>query len=221
MRKIVCILLISIALPFIAEGQHYIGVRGSYGLGYGRFNPRKEMKTVWGLWSGGVAWKYYSPEKYLGGVSVEAEFLQRAFEYLVDPKDETRSYRRTVNTINVPFIWQPHINIMKNRIRIFLNAGVFIAYNINSKEEYVMQGEGVISRKPYEMRLVRDNPFNYGLQGGLGFNVAFGRTEIAVEGRYYFSFGDILRNASKYQPNNSFRSPLDNFNISIGVFYRL
>jgi hypothetical protein len=209
------------ALPLCAEAQHYIGVRGGYGLGYGRFNPRKEMQPVWGLWSGGFAWKYYTPQKFLGGVGAEVEFIQRAYQYLVNPDDETLSYRRTVNTINVPFIWQPHFNIMNNRMRIFLNLGVFAAYNFSSKEEYVMRGEGVVYRKPYEMRIIRDNPLNFGLQGGLGVNVILGKIELAVEGRYYFSYGDILRTLAKYQPNNILRSPLDNFNISLGLFYRI
>ncbi len=221
MKKIFCILIMIVTLPLCAEGQHYIGVRGGYGLGFGRFNPRKEMKTVWGLWSGGVAWKYYSHEKYIGGGSAEVEFLPRAYEYLVNPDDENLSYRRTVNSINVPFIWQPHINVMNNRLRIFLNAGVFVAFNINSVEEYVMRGEGVIYRKPYEMRLIRDNPLNFGLQGGLGFNVIMGKIELSVEGRYYFSYGDVLRTLSKYQLNSFLRTPLDNFNISVGVFYRI
>ncbi len=221
MKKTICILLMAFALPLTAAGQHYVGVRGGYGLGYGRFSPRMEMKPVWGLWSGGFAWKYYSHEKYLGGVSAEVEFIQRAYEYLVNSDDDALSYRRKVSTVNVPFIWQPHINVMNNRMRIFLNAGVFVAYNISSTEEYVMKGEGVIYRKPYEMRIIRDNPLNFGLQGGLGVNFIIGKIELALEGRYYFSYGDILRTLSKYQLNSFMRSPLDNFNISIGIFYRI
>lgn len=238
MKKIRLIILSIVVLTAAQElgAQHYIGVRGGYGGGYGRFYPvssgeRRNQKMTFGLWSGGVAWKYYSPEKYLGGVGAEIEFLQRGFEYHLENNDSDSTYRRTVNSINIPLIWQPHFNIAGNKARIFLNAGINISYNINSQQYLMLKGEGVIFTKPYEMQLTRDNPFGFGLQGGLGFNLIFGKIEFLAEARYYFSFGDILRNRSKYygyiDPDRGvrvyspIRSPIDNFNVSVGLFYRI
>lgn len=41
-----------------------------------------------------------------------------------------------------------------------------------------------------------------------------------IEGRYYFSYGDIMRNSAVYA-GNPVRSPLDNIAVSLGFYYRL
>ena len=47
-----------------------------------------------------------------------------------------------------------------------------------------------------------------------------GKWELMLEGRYYFSYGDIMRNSAVYA-GNPVRSPLDNISLSLGFFYRL
>lgn len=219
---------ISIALAFVlstaasAFGQHYIGVRGGYGVGMGRFYPPQEEKMVWGMYTGGIAWKYYSHEKYLGGIGAEIEYVRKAYEYNLSKSGVVTdsTYRRTINTVQVPLIWQPHANMMNNRLRVFLNAGIAFQYNFPvSQVDSLLRGE-VYYREKYESKLIRDNPFGYGLIGGLGFNVIMSRWEFTVEARYYFGFGDILRNTDKY-PGNPRRSPMDNITLSTGFFYRL
>ena len=43
---------------------------------------------------------------------------------------------------------------------------------------------------------------------------------MAFEARYYYGYSDILKNKTKYQ-GNPLRSPLDNINLSMAVYYRL
>lgn len=232
-RYIVILFVIMLCGATGLRAQHYVGARGGYGGGYGRFFPvdspdrvRRNQKVTFGLFNGGIAWKYYSPEKYVGGVGAEIEFIQRGFEYHLNTLDSDTTYRRVVNSVNIPFIWQPHINFANNKMRIFLNAGIDISYNFSSKEYIMLKGEGAIYSSDYDMKLVRDNPFGFGLLGGLGFNVIMGKWELTTEARYYFSYGDVLRNKNKYpgsgiSTENPLRSPVDNINVSIGFFYRI
>lgn len=202
-----------------ALAQHYIGARVGYGAGYGRFTPVSSypMEWVWGTWSAGIQWKYYGKVRYIGAVAAELEFLQRAYQ--VQARFDSEDYtRRVYNTVNLPLIWHIHMNFSDNRLRVFLNAGVWLSYNISATEW--VNTSGLVTENPYHMMLVRDNPLNYGLLGGLGFNYVFGKWELMLEARYYFSYGDIMRNYSVY-PYNPVRSPLDNVNVSLGFFYRI
>jgi len=252
MNKKLLIVVISVMLSAVpAAAQHYLGGRLGYGMSFGSFDTgestKLKMGNVWNRWSGGVAWKYYSSdlhngkvEKYLAGISMEIEFLQKGYEFYqknISGEFTDQSYRRTFSSIHVPLIWQPHINMFGNRFRIFLNAGVWFSYNLpNSKFEYLDAGK-VTATYDYKNILIRDNPFGYGLCGGLGFDISFERCTISVDARFYYSFGDVLRNRTKY-PNsvkpstdpdydptfvirNPLRSPVNNINVSVGVFYRL
>ena len=68
--------------------------------------------------------------------------------------------------------------------------------------------------------MTRDPRWGYGLCGGGGFSVLFGRFEAAFEARYYLGYSDVLRNGTKYTGNPN-HSPLDNINLSLAVYYRL
>ena len=72
---------------------------------------------------------------------------------------------------------------------------------------------------------------SYGLAGGGGIAVLFGRYELNFRARYYFGLSDVVRNRNKYYdntddgPENPFwttpmRSPLDNITITVGLSYR-
>lgn len=202
-----------------ASAQHFVGVRGGWGVGYGRFAPISwyTMKPVWGMFSGGLQWKYYGRVRYIGAVGAEVEFLQRAYQLQAGLESEDYT-RRVYNTVNVPLIWHIHYNFHNNSLRVFLNAGVWASYNL-SAVQWIKIGD-VVEKSPYNMRLVRDNPLGYGLLGGLGMNVIMGKWELMFEARYYFSYGDILRNNAVYA-GNPVRSPLDNISVSVGVFYRI
>lgn len=215
---LVSALLLLSAVP--AGAQHYVGLRGGWGMGYGRFEPvsRYINDPVFGLWSGGIQWKYYGPIRYIGALGAEVEFMQKAYKYRTNLNSEDYT-SRVVNSVNLPIIWHIHMNTANNRFRIFLNAGVWGSYNFRNSYETVVDNGNKITY-PYDFQLVKDNPLGFGLLGGVGFNVVFDRWEFMFEGRYYFSYGDIMRNNAVYA-GNPVRSPLDNVSISLGFFYRL
>ena len=140
-------------------------------------------------------------------------------------------------TRTLPIVWQPHIYLFKNRMRVYLDAAVFFSYNISST--FINEQGSTVSpeqskgpwRGEYDFKVVRDNRWGYGLAGGGGVAVLVKQLEFSVRVRYYFGYSDLLRNHNKYAGNttdgyeNPFyttpqRSPLDNLTFSIGVSYR-
>lgn len=219
MKRFILLFALLLLTVVPLKSQHYIGARGGWGVGYGRFEPISSynMKWVMGTWSGGVQWKYYGQMKYVGAVGAEVEFIQRAYQ-IQESLESENYYRRVINSVNLPIMWHVHVNMLNNKFRVFLNAGVWVSYNLSSR--YWEKDGDYIFTGSYQPMLVRDNPLGYGLLGGVGFNVVFGKWELMMEGRYYFSYGDILRNSAVYK-GNPVRSPLDNINISLGFFYRI
>lgn len=221
------------------QAQHYVGARGGYGGGSGnRFYPKQTMGTLWDLYSGGISWKYYSPERFLGGVEIDILFMQQGYKlwrptYMSEGTPGEEDFREwyeniisdnhKVNSIVVPIFWQPHVYMFNRNLRIFLNLGVTFSYNISAQDMKHSKVEGVLEDwHDYEFSSVRDNRFGYGLAGGGGVNVSIGkRLELLAEARYYINYADIYRNKTKYPANEYLRSPMDNLQFSVGFFYRL
>lgn len=235
MRRVVLYIVTTAVLALTlgvqsGSAQHYIGIRGGMGSGNARFDPKEEMRAVWGLPSFGLSWKYYSPERVVGGIGMELLFMQRGYKILtqelIDPSNPeeglhtTESYQRTINSIMLPLIWQPHVYMFDRRMRVFLNLALTFSYNFSSRQKITDELTGASESGKYEMMSTRDNPFGYGLFGGAGVGWLFGRWEIMGEFRYHFGLGDILRNPNKYKGNPQ-RSPLDGMQIQLGVYYRL
>lgn len=219
MGKFWSILLLSIVVCGTLHAQHYLGVRGGWGGGSARFTPARETKLEWGLYSGGLSYKFYTAQKYVGGIQIDLQYMGRGFAYDLQSKSDS-SYHRTINSFELPFMWQPHIYVFQRHGRIFLNLGVYLSYMGGSKYYYKSKKAGIYEEGPYQKQVTRDARWGYGLCGGAGIGFLIRRFEIAVEGRYYFGYSDVLRNGTKYQGNPT-HSPLDNINISLALYYRL
>ena len=219
MGKFWSILLLSIVMCGTLHAQHYLGVRGGWGGGSARFTPARETKLEWGLYSGGLSYKFYTAQKYVGGIQIDLQYMGRGFAYDLQSKSDS-SYHRTINSFELPFMWQPHIYVFQRHGRIFLNLGVYLSYMGGSKYYYKSKKAGIYEEGPYQKQVTRDARWGYGLCGGAGIGFLIRRFEVAVEGRYYFGYSDVLRNGTKYQGNPT-RSPLDNINISLAFYYRL
>ncbi len=229
----------TVLLSFPAYAQHYIGVKGGYGAAFGRFYPPVYKSAMdWNKYTGGVMWKYYSAQQVVGGVSAELEYQMRGYKIYETQEgiSNTTSYTvktRTVGTVTMPLIWQPHLYFANRHVRVFLNAGVTFSYNLGINDTFTVLNHDYNETTKmatvtsvttdYTMIRARDNRWNYGLCGGLGFGVLFGRCEVFAEARYYYGMSDILRNKTKYIFNEqeSIRSELDNLFINFGFFFRL
>lgn len=226
-----------------ASAQHTLSVTGGTGASYARFYPTEVTKWIWGCESIGLSWRFYSPKpRFVGAIGLDLDYLQRGFSYAYYDNPETvtdefgnqkiihhyQYYTRRVNSLMLPFVWQPHIYAARNRIRIFAEAAVVFSYNISSSYEY--QNNRFPSNK-YEWKIPRDNRFGYGLAGGVGFAVLLGQAEVGLKAKYDFGYSDILKNRNKYYSNDTdgrenpfgyqpLRSPVDNLTFLLSVGWR-
>ncbi len=218
-----------VALPTTA--QNVVGVKGGWGASTARFYPKREMSMIWGGYTGGVTWRHYTAERFVGAVGMDVEFMRRGYSfapYTTSEESRNLRYTRHINSIMMPIVWQPHFYLANFRLRAFVDLAVTFSYNISSTYVNELQN----ASGTYHFKIVRDNRWNYGLAGGGGIAYLAGRSEFSVGARYYFGYGDILRNKNKYSgsatdgPENPFsttplRSPLDNIYITIGYGFRL
>ena len=98
------------------RAQHYIGVRGGWGGGSARFTPSRETGTEWGLYSGGISYKFYTAQKFVGAIQADLQYMGRGFMYDLQSKGDT-SYHRTINSFELPLMWQPHFYFMQRHGR--------------------------------------------------------------------------------------------------------
>ncbi len=245
MKKLVIITLLSLG-ALSSPAQHYLGGKVGYGAAYGRVYTVRgvpENAMMWGKYSAGVVWKYFSPQQVVGGVSAELEFQQRGYriydagnsDYIsvvISDETEYREKTRTVSSITMPLIWQPHLYFLKRQVRFYLSLGITFTYNLGIGDKYTITNYGfdtggnrsvTSNTVPYTMNTARDVRWHYGWLGGAGFSVLVGRYEFFAEGRYYYGMSDILRNDTKYRFNEerALRSELDNIFISVGATFRL
>lgn len=248
LAQILTLLVAAVALQTtIASAQHTLAVTTGCGMATARLYPAQEMRPIWGTWQSGVSWRYYSLPRFVGCIGLDLNWMQRGFSYapyasIYEDKKQYKYYRRNYNTLMIPVVWQPHFYLIKNHLRVYLEAAVTFSYNFaatfENGEPYTFgsaSGQGSVIKGKYDMRPERDNRFCYGLAGGAGFDLLFGQLEVGVRARYDFGFSDIMRNRNKYYDNgldqqnkpgeNPFwytplRSPLDNLIISLKVGWR-
>ncbi len=239
-RRIFSALLIAafLLLGARASAQHTLGFTVGYGMANGRFQPKQEMKAQWGMYGGGLSWRYYGKQRFVGGFGVDLEFLQQGFAYAmnasqVEDPSEYIYYKRRINSVVLPVVWQPHAYLFRRRIRLYLEAAATFSYNISStyENEAARDRGNADWEGDYTFKTARDNRWGYGLAGGAGMAFLIKRFELNFRVRYYFGYSDIVRNRNKYAdnaddgPENPFyatplRSPLDNLQISVGLSYR-
>ena len=218
-----------------ASAQHTLGFTVGYGMGNGRFQPQQEMRAIWGLYSGGLSWRYYGKQRFVGGFGIDLEFQQQGFSFAtnasqVEEKKDYLYYTRHVNSVVLPIVWQPHFYMLRNHVRIYLEAAATFSYNISSTyENEQARANGSAGWKgDYPFKLARDNRWGYGLAGGGGIAFLIRRFELNFRVRYSFRLfrhrpqpQQILRQQQRRRGKSllghSLRSPLDNLTISVGV----
>ena len=107
-------LILAVAGFFAVQGalaQHTLGVIGGYGMGSGRFDPKQETRAIWGLYSGGLTWRYYGTQRFVGAFGVDLEFQQQAFSFATNASqvDERETanylyYTRRINSMVLPVV---------------------------------------------------------------------------------------------------------------------
>lgn len=227
MKKIAIYAVILLAGVGAAHGQHYIGVRGGWGGGSGRIMPPVESGMVWGLKSGGVSWKHYSAERFVGGIEADVLWMQQGYKQYYtrpiegsDKRQRVGYYQRTVDVVMVPAMWQAHVYAFNQRLRVFMNAGITFSYILSSEQKDVWYEPASVTGGEYKLKAIRDNRLGYGLAGGPGVSWAIGRMEVFAEARYYLGYSDLMKNRNKYE-ENPLKSPMDGIQFQAGLYVRL
>lgn len=217
--RIITVLVLSIITIGQCYGQHYIGIRGGGGGGNVRFKPNQETALHMITPLAGISYKYYGGDKFFGGIEIDLSVQQKGYKVLPRPKSDS-SYIRTITSIELPFLWQPHIDMFKKRARFFLNAGPYVSYNLSSREKFITKEDGEIYNREYKFNNEKDNRMEYGLTFGAGYGVTIAkRIDVQAEFRYNFGLSNILKSHTKY-PSNPSESPMDFLSVSIGVYYK-
>ncbi|MFI3282448.1 MAG: hypothetical protein SNG10_02830 [Rikenellaceae bacterium] len=162
-------------LPFCeVSAQYTIGVSAGVTTSSFRPYPDQETRTVTGLYTSGVSLRYYTAQRFVGAIGVDVEFLQRGYSFApyasyTQEGEDHLYYTRYYNSIMVPFMWQPHVYMFNNHVRIFLDAAVTFCYNMAStyvNDAYRVYYDAEDWKGDYIYKTSRDNRFGYGLMGG-------------------------------------------------------
>lgn len=248
MRKLLCVILFSLCfgsswgqsdatqvqveVPTLEAAwepvtvDHIFGLRGGYGGGFMRREPTVESVSIFGCLNLGASYKLdILAQKYVGCIEFDLQYMEKSFSYLIR-FDRDEVYERRYSVVELPILWQPYFPLSgrggrPTESRIFLNAGPYLAYALESWERVYNKQTGAVLREGrYAYDPLRDNRVEYGVVVGGGFVVGVGRFGIAMDFRYNIMLSDVLKGVHNYS-GNPFRSPVDQMNLSLGVQYRI
>lgn len=185
-----------------------LGVNAGMNLNRATFVPGLKQDLLRG-WTGGITARYMS-EKYfsmLCGAQLEVNVSQRGWKERFETtdadglsvKDPSRSYRRDLTYIDVPFL--AHLAFGKEPgLQFFLHAGPQVGFLIGKdKETFVNVDMTTLTDTQKALYNVPiGKRFDYGLTGGVGVEWQTKRSgRLLLEGRYYFALSDFYSTAKK------------------------
>lgn len=166
-----------------AQTQHFkpeiaIGLHGGYGVSEVNFSPTVDQDLFQG-YTAGLIFNYIN-EKTVG-LQIELNYVQKGWT------EVDNLYTRHLNYIELPFM--THI-YMGKKARFFLNMGPQISYLLSENTTINTTSDS----NEQHIRSVQ-NPFEYGLCGGIGFNFRIKQQVFQLESRVQYSMSDIFSNA--------------------------
>ncbi len=131
-------------------------------------------------------------------MQLEVNYTITGWEEVYEERPDL-SYTRSIHTVNMPLLTHLYL-ASKKGIRVFVNAGPIIGYNLaeQHKLQDPLEKDGKSSftdfgRYRHEVPIKRK--FFWGLCGGPGVSIPIGQHHrIELEGRYTFGFEDIWPN---------------------------
>lgn len=157
-----------------------VGISGGINFSSVSFSPKVEQNKLGGFTGGFTArWR---TEKNLG-LQAELNYKQQGWKEKFE--DSNYKYERKLNYLEIPIY--THIYWGSKRVNFFINLGPQIGFNLSESSSATLAAND--STFQHEQSI--NKKFEWGLSGGPG--VEF-RTPIGLfilEGRYFYSFGDI------------------------------
>ena len=121
-------------------GAASLGFTVGYGMGNGRFQPQQEMRAMWGHVQRRPFVALLRHAALRGRLRRRSRISPAGLSFapnasLVEEKKDYLYYSRHVNSIVLPVVWQPHVYMFRNRMRVYLEAAATFSYNFSSTYE--------------------------------------------------------------------------------------
>lgn len=178
--------------------EHYIGVRGAYGISNMGFNPYQGEKESSSGVDFGIAYKLYA-EKFMG-TQVELNYVHSGYKLTKIVTTKTDNASTTTTTISnysskaveLPIMAQGFLRF--GGFRIFVNGGVFGSYVLSQEvEAETIDNAGNLSYTKSSRFSDLDNRLEYGLLGGGGLAFQLKAFELQAEARYQYTLSYAVK----------------------------
>ena len=193
-------LVAQVRRPFVPE--HYVGVRGGAMASWVNFSPAVEHTMRYSFMAGAV---YRMVSEKFFGFQLEANYVQRGWKESVDGDP----YERLTGYLEIPFM--THITFGSKVCKGFVNLGPSISV--------LLHENNVLSGSAYAQRTMKTaNVIDYGITGGVGFEVHTVAGVYLLDARYSFGLGDIFPSSA----TDVFRtSSNQNIIVSLGWLFQV
>ncbi|MDR1556646.1 MAG: PorT family protein [Tannerellaceae bacterium] len=206
------ILIAGLALVIEAGAQttfrQEFSAGASFGMGVSSvsFVPKVQENQLLGVHTGlTVRWL----TETFAGLVLEINYSQEGWDEHFD--DPAFQYTRRLNYVDIPFLAHFYFDLSKH-VRFFVNAGPKIGFLLNESTEKRIDDSASppideITGRPHtseQWNKAVENKLAWGICGGPGFELRTGIGCFQLEGRYYYSLGDIFSNRkADYFPKSS------------------
>lgn len=192
------------AQPRLRTPEIYVGGQAGVAASSMLFNPVVQGIDI--LQSplsanGGLVFRYAGHK--VCGVQVEINYMQRGWR----EEGEGFNYCRQLSYVEIPFL--THLYFGGKHLRGIFNLGPQIGYCILDTEK------GIKNPESTHQYAKIDNPFDWGIAGGLGFYYRTNKIGLfQLEARFNYSFGSVFDNKKTdyFQMSNP-------INLSINLAY--
>jgi hypothetical protein len=161
------------------------------------FTPRIKQNGLYGI-TGGLTARYIS-EKYfkmICGAQLELNYAQLGWKEKIDDGSKD-SYSRTMNYVQIPFLAHLAFGKEPKGLQIFFNIGPQVGFLLNEKESFSKDFSYTTRTVVKQYHKKADKKFDYGITGGMGFELKTKAGNFLVEGRYYYGLADFYNTTKK------------------------
>lgn len=202
-RYIICTLLIfttSTVEAQVGSPRHDFAIGGSAGMTMTRMDMTPTIKQeykaapTFGFTTRFIGEKYFTS---ICGVQLEVNFANLGWkEQIEDGSGNT--YSRDLTYVQVPMLMQMGWGYEHRGGKFLFEAGPQIGFNLGSTE-HMGGNTWDVSNRPNNVTeqygLDVDHRIDYGIVGGLGFELTTSLGHFIVDARYYFGLGDVFDNS--------------------------
>lgn len=167
-----------------------VGVSGGTTFSSVSFSPKVEQTMLMGT-TFGVTGRMTMGE-YVG-LQLEINYAQQGwnefFEITEEPENAGTDYKyaRHLDYLQIPFY--THIRFGGKKVKGFINAGPQFGYLISESTDENLGAQPAMVSAQHNMPV--EKKFEWGISGGAGIEIRTGIGYFLLEGRYFYSFGDI------------------------------